>query len=537
MPEIDFNGQAQGLRQLLDAHGVLYWRREEADLAMPLGVAPAGAIAGGFLPPACPEGVRLLRGKEAYALVPLRMRGGIDSVSCITLAGSVGQRGGILAVWRAADEPPPACAEAIMAFALDSFRPQLDFADADGENERSAARRLSGMADALPQGVIVVPAGNRPGYINAMASALLGLPHGPVEASLLAAKLGEFARQADDPELMRAQVEPFIAGHGDISLSGQVWRFHGRSPGALRVTVAPIDRECSAGWFWLLEDVTAAEAEAEARERQRRLEWINAELEQRVSERTQQLEHANEVLLQANIELQHFAHAMAHDLQTPLRSIVGFAQLAQARMQQYGDREIDDWSAQVVNNAKRLQTLIQGLLAYARLDARAIRVEPADMNRVFDEVVGSLQVIVRETGAVVGRGELPTLPCVRTQIGQVLQNLIENGIKYNRAPSPKVFVSCRPAGDGWEFTVADNGMGIDPKHHDRVFGMFSRLHAYGDIPGTGIGLALCRRIVERHGGRIWVESREGEGATFHFTLPAERSPAPTTDPALSAEGG
>lgn len=536
MPEIDFNGQAQGLRQLLGAHWVLYWRREGASLGVPLGVSPAGAIAGGFLPPACPEGVRLLQGKEAYALVPLRMRGGINHESCITLVGNEGQRGGILAVWSCTDQAPSGQAEAIMAFALDSFRPQLDFADAHWENERSAARRLSGMADALPQGVIVVPSGNRPGYVNAVAAALLGLPHGPVEASLLAARLGEFARQTDDPEVVRAQVEPFIAGHGDIPLSGQVWHFHDRSPGALRVTVAPIDRERSAGWFWLLEDVTAAEAEAEARERQRRLEWINAELEQRVSERTLQLEHTNEVLLQANIELQHFAHAMAHDLQTPLRSIVGFAQLAQTRVQQYGDREVDDWSSLIVSNAKRLQTLIQGLLAYTRLDAQAIRAEPVDMNKVFDEVASSLQAMVRETGAEVVRGDLPTIPCVRTQIGQVLQNLIENGLKYNRAASPKVFVSCRQDGDCWEFTVADNGMGIDPKYHDRVFGMFSRLHAYGDIPGTGIGLALCRRIVERHGGRIWVESREGEGAAFHFILPVERLPAPSSDPALSAQG-
>lgn len=537
MPNIDFNGQAQALCSLLAADAVLYWRMENADLAVPLGATPAGTIGKGFRPPACADGVHLLRGGSACALIPLRMRGNLDGDTCTVLAGLDGKRGGILAVWHRPGSQPHREAEAIMGFALATLRPQLGFAAIHWEMQQTEARRLSGMADALPQGVIVVPSGNRPGYVNQMAAALLDLPHGTVEASQLSSKLAEFAQRTEDADTVRSQVKRFIAGHGNLPLSGQVWHFRNRSPSALRVTVAPIDREQAAGWLWLLEDVSAAEAEAEARERQRRLEWLNNELEKQVSERTGQLEHSNEVLLQANIELQHFAHAMAHDLQTPLRSIAGFAQLVQKRVKQYGIADVDDWTAQVIDNTRRLQALIQGLLAYTRVDAQAIRAEEADTNEVFDEVAKSLRAMIDETKAEVSRAELPTVPCVRSQIGQVLQNLIENGLKYNTATPPKVFVSCERQGESWLFSVSDNGMGIDPKYHERIFGMFDRLHGYGQIPGTGIGLALCRRIVERHGGRIWVESREKAGATFYFTLPVERAASDVRPRALQMQKG
>ncbi|HJW27251.1 MAG TPA: ATP-binding protein [Rhodocyclaceae bacterium] len=521
MPPVDFDRQAEALRGLLAADAVLYWRRDTPALAVPLGTAPAGILGTGFLPPACAAGVHLLRGKPACALTPLRLHTRLHIDSCTVLSAADPDKGGILAVWKSSDAQPPSQAEALADFALAALVPQLDLAGACDETERSQARRLGGMADALPLGVIVVPAGNRPGYVNHMAAALLRVPHGTIEAGLLAGKLAELAQRAGNHETLAAQVEAFVAGHGSSPISGQVWRF-GNPPCALRVTVAPVAPNKAEGWFWLLEDVTAAEAEAEARERQRHLEWLNADLEQRVRERTAQLEHTNEVLLHTNMELEHFAHAIAHDLQTPLRSIAGFAQLVQGAVKQYGNADVDAWSSQVINNARRLQTLIQGLLSYTRLEANAVRVEAADMNALFDEVVASLQAIIQETGAEVSRGELPAASCVRPQMGQVLQNLIENGLKYNTSKPPKVSVSCRREEDDWVFAVADNGMGIDPKYHDRIFGMFKRLHSHAEIPGSGIGLALCRRIVERHGGRLWVESRAGAGATFRFSLPVER---------------
>jgi light-regulated signal transduction histidine kinase (bacteriophytochrome) len=139
-------------------------------------------------------------------------------------------------------------------------------------------------------------------------------------------------------------------------------------------------------------------------------------------------------------------------------------------------------------------------------------------------------VLIRESGAEIRYGPLPTVSADRTQIAQLLQNLIENGIKYNRAKPPRVEIACQRRGAEWLFSVRDNGIGIDPRHHDRIFEIFRRLHTYAKVPGTGIGLALCRRIVERHHGRIWVESRPEGGSTFHFTLPAAPAGAATASP-------
>lgn len=246
---------------------------------------------------------------------------------------------------------------------------------------------------------------------------------------------------------------------------------------------------------------------------------LNADLEQRVRERTAELERSNDALLHSNSELQHFAHAAAHDLQTPLRSIAGFTQLLQREVQGQVNERADEWLSLVIDNTKRLHTLIQECLAYTRLDAQGLPFQAVDLRDVADQVVTSLAVLVQETGAEICCDPLPTLSVDRTQIAQVLQNLIENAIKYNQSKPPKLAIGCEFQEDEWLFSVADNGIGIDSRHHERIFEIFRRLHTYSQVPGTGIGLALCRRIVERHGGHIWVESRPGEGSTFYFTLP------------------
>lgn len=250
------------------------------------------------------------------------------------------------------------------------------------------------------------------------------------------------------------------------------------------------------------------------------IQRLNAELERRIWERTAELERSNDALLRSNTELQHFAHATAHDLKTPLRSIAGFAQLMQRSAQASTDEELKEYSELVVANTHRLYSLIENLLAYTGLEAQGLPFEPVDLREVIDEVVQSLVLLIRETGAEVSIGQLPTLPVDRVQIAQVFQNLIENGIKYNQSKPPRVAITSELQDGEWVFSVADNGIGIDPRHHERIFEIFRRLHTYHQVPGSGIGLALCRRIVERHGGHIWVESRPGEGSTFYFTLPA-----------------
>jgi PAS domain S-box-containing protein len=268
------------------------------------------------------------------------------------------------------------------------------------------------------------------------------------------------------------------------------------------------------GLFGIARDIT------ERKRAEEEIQRLNAHLESQVRKRTAELEQSNEALLRSNQELQHFAHVAAHDLQTPLRSIAGFAQLLQRDTRGKLDKPCEEWLVYIIDNTKRLQSLILELLAYSRLEAHARPFEAVELQKLFGEVAATLAVLIDETGAELSCGPLPTLSVERTQIAQLLQNLIENGIKYNTAKPPRVSVSSERRGKEWVFSVADNGIGIDPKYHGRVFEIFRRLHTYDNIPGTGIGLAICRRIVERHGGRIWVESQPGSGSTFFFTLPA-----------------
>lgn len=255
--------------------------------------------------------------------------------------------------------------------------------------------------------------------------------------------------------------------------------------------------------------------QALAKEREARQRMLARE----VAERTAQVAHSNEILMRTNMELKHFAHAAAHDLQTPLRSIAGFAQLLHQSAQSKLTGREADWLDLVIDNTKRLQKLIQELLTYARLDSLARPLEATDLKQVVDEVLASLSIPIGETGAEVVCRNLPTLPVDRTQFAQLVQNLIENAIKYRAERPPRIILDCKRHGEEWIFSVADNGMGIEPRHQQQIFEIFRRLHTYNDIPGTGIGLAICRRVVERHGGSLWVESEPGQGSTFFFTLP------------------
>ncbi|HWP28143.1 MAG TPA: ATP-binding protein, partial [Chloroflexota bacterium] len=186
------------------------------------------------------------------------------------------------------------------------------------------------------------------------------------------------------------------------------------------------------------------------------------------------------------------------------------------------DADADEFIEYAVDGARRMQALINDLLAYSRVGTRGQEFEPTDANAVFDQVVTDLGAAIEEAQAVVTRDDLPTVVVDPSQFGQLLQNLLSNAIKFRGERPPRVHVSARLEDDAWLFSVSDNGIGIAPEYTDRIFVIFQRLHSRAQYPGTGIGLAICKKIVERHGGRIWVESTPGEGSTFYFTLPLQR---------------
>ncbi|HEY8555146.1 MAG TPA: PAS domain S-box protein [Burkholderiales bacterium] len=227
-----------------------------------------------------------------------------------------------------------------------------------------------------------------------------------------------------------------------------------------------------------------------------------------------------EELQRSNRELGQFAYVASHDLQEPLRAMSGCVQLLAQRYRDKLDARANELIEHTVSGALRMQALINDLLAYSRVSTRARPFEPCRLEEPLRQALANLEASLKETGATVTYDPLPTATVDATQLTQLFQNLIGNAIKFHADRPPRVHVSVRRRGGAYLFAVEDNGIGIEPQYIDRIFGVFQRLHTRGKYPGNGIGLAICRKIVERHNGRIWAESVPGKGSTFYFTLPA-----------------
>ncbi len=295
--------------------------------------------------------------------------------------------------------------------------------------------------------------------------------------------------------------------------------------------------------------------EAELRQYRNRLEQMvktrtaeltaaNQQLQQEITERQQietSLKHQAKLLERSNNDLEQFAHVASHDLQEPLRTVILYSQLLAKRYANHPDPEADLFTTYIVDSAKQMQQLILDLLNYSRVGTNDKPFQPIECNQVLDQVLANLAIAIRQAGAVITFDPLPTVIAHKSQLVQLLQNLIGNAIKFRREDPPRIHISAdrqpaenqddeaearplaAPSETYWQFSVRDNGIGIEPKYSDRIFTIFQRLHSNKQYRGTGIGLAICKKIVNQLGGHIWVESEYGRGSTFYFTVPIRTS--------------
>jgi PAS domain S-box-containing protein len=240
-------------------------------------------------------------------------------------------------------------------------------------------------------------------------------------------------------------------------------------------------------------------------------------------------------LARSNRELEQFAYIASHDLQEPLRMVGSYTQLLEQRYAAQLDDDAREFLRYAREGATRMRELIDALLSYSRIDSRAQPYRPVPMDQVLTVALTNLKASIEAANATVTRTALPTVDGDPLQLGQVLQNLIGNAIKFRGPNPPHIWVSAERRGPVWQFSVRDDGIGILPEYQDRIFIIFQRLHSREEYPGTGIGLAVCKKVIERHGGRLWVESTgtPGQGSSFYFTVPVERTapkPAEVAEP-------
>lgn len=275
-------------------------------------------------------------------------------------------------------------------------------------------------------------------------------------------------------------------------------------------------------------ELREAEVRRERRRAEEALKRSHEELEQRVRERTEEL-RASKVDLErlvgelerSNRDLEQFAYVASHDLQEPLRIVHSFLGLLVRRNAPQLDDKARQYIDYAVDGAQRMSQLINDLLIFARIQRNGWQPAPVQMDPVLQQVVANCRIVIEETGTRISRTELPVVQGEASQIGQLLQNLFVNAIKFRRPDTvPEIRISASKEEGMWVFAVQDNGIGIAPDYRERIFNIFQRLHSRQEYAGSGIGLAVCQRIVEHHGGRIWVESAPDQGSVFRFTLPA-----------------
>jgi signal transduction histidine kinase len=270
--------------------------------------------------------------------------------------------------------------------------------------------------------------------------------------------------------------------------------------------------------------------ELKLKKSQQILEKVNEQLEARVAERTtelvqakQKLEMINAELIHSNHELEQFAYIVSHDLQAPLRSINMFADLLAQECQSNLNGEANQYLRYIIDGATRMQTLIQDLLVYCRAGKNEQTWILIDLKEIVQQVIQDLQETIKANKALIRVKNLPIVQVNPTEINQLFQNLITNGLKFRSQAQPEIVIDAKLVEQQWLISVQDNGIGIESEYQNKIFQVFQRLHTQDKYPGTGIGLAICQKILQRYGGKIWVKSELGKGSTFYFTLPVKNS--------------
>lgn len=272
--------------------------------------------------------------------------------------------------------------------------------------------------------------------------------------------------------------------------------------------------------FWIYK-ITKTAIEDEKR-RVAELDELNVGLRNEIDQRRRverALKDTTMRLSSSNTDLQQFAYVASHDLQEPLRAVAGFLTLISNKERGKFDEETEGWITHAVEGAHRMRTLINDLLSYARVESRGKAFQKCECDKALKQAKKDLAVVIEETGAIIESVNLPTIIGDEGQIAQVFQNLIGNSIKFRSKEKPIIIISCEQVEDDWRFKLQDNGIGFDNQHAERIFVIFQRLQGRDEYKGTGIGLALCKKIIERHGGKIWATSEKHKGSTFFFTIP------------------
>jgi PAS domain S-box-containing protein len=364
----------------------------------------------------------------------------------------------------------------------------------------AAEAKYRGVIDAAPDAIVIVTREGAIDLVNRQAELLFGYRRDELLGQLVEVLIPERFRARHDTHRAHYEAQPQTRPMGvGLDLYG---RHRSGHEFPVEISLSPMWPE---GEFL----VTAVIRDVTDRKRTERQLRQTADL---LAQQTAELARSNE-------ELERFAYVASHDLQEPLRMVASYTQLLARRYRGQLDEDADEFIGYAVNGATRMQQLIRDLLEYSRVGTRGGAFAPVECGEIVGQVLGDLAAAIAEADATIEAGTLPAVSADRSQLRQLFQNLVENALKYRSTAPPVVRIGATQEGDHWHFAVRDNGIGIAPEYADRIFVIFQRLHTQAEYPGTGIGLAICKRIVERHGGRIWVESAVGEGAAFHFTLP------------------